>query len=132
MDKFNQTFYSIKKVILEGISLMDKDHGFYIDLDIDTLNKKYVQTEISFDELQEMANGYNITITKLDNNDDKDSLNSIGESFRIESNDKQQIIKFLTSFINPEKLEEVCVWILRDDQISLDDDCMILDKSTLP
>lgn len=99
-----------------------KNHGFYIDLDIDTINKKYVQRETSFEELEELAKYYKITINKLDD----------GESFRIKSDDKQQIIKFLASFINPNKLEEVCVWILRDDQVSLDDDCMILDKSTLP
>ena len=132
MNKFDQTLYSIRKVILEGYAV-GEETGYYIDFDMDKLNEKYVHTPISFDELVSRAKYYKVDIIKLDNSDREQPLDYPNcESFRIKSDDKQKILKFLASFIDVKKIDEVSAWVLRDNQISLDDDAMVLDKSTLP
>ena len=93
-------------------------------------NDEYVNEHLTFDDLLYKSQEYNVNICK--SYEEKDSTEYPPKYFKIEGNKENDILEFLSSFIKPEKLDEVSVWILRDDQISLDDDCMILDKSTLP
>jgi len=77
MNKFKKTYLSIKKLISEEIL---NDSKFFIDMDLDIINKKYCDGGISYDILMwKVKDHFGINIISLDDQN---------KSIRIESTNK--------------------------------------------
>ena len=115
MNKFNQTFISIKKIISEGISF--EKSPCYIDFNLTLIRDKYCDGGIWYEDLIEKASNYGVEVEILEKNTDP-KLIEIEEvkSVRIKSDDKQKLIKFLSSFINSEEFDYVCSWIVSGNE----------------
>ena len=100
MNKFDQTYNSIRKLILE--EYYKEPSKYYIDLDIDLLNKQYCDGGISYEDLMwKIKDFQGVNMISLDDQN---------KSVRLECNDKQLLIDYLR-FIDSKKFDYVCSFI---------------------
>lgn len=105
MNKFDQTYLKIKKIISEEFSRESKQ--YFIDLDLDLINEKYCDGGISYEDLMwRVKDFYGINIISLDDQN---------KCIRIESDDEQLLKDYLGTFINSKKFEETCTFIRNRD-----------------
>lgn len=100
MNKFDATFFSIKRNIIN--ESFNNDIVYYIDLNLDLINKKYCDGGVDIDFIEKNNKFFKIEIIFLD--DTKKSI-------RLRSNSKQKIEALLGTFINSRKYDEVCSFI---------------------
>ena len=105
MNKFDETYLKIKKIISEEILRESKQ--YFIDLDLDLINEKYCDGGISYDDLMwRVKDFYGINIISLDDQN---------KCIRIESDDKKLLEDYLGTFINSKKFDETCAFIRSKD-----------------
>ena len=100
MNKFNETYLKIKKIISEEI--INSPGQYFIDMDLDLINQKYCQDGVDFDFIKKNADNLNIEVISLD---------SSFKSIRLESDNKNRLKFLLSTFIDHEKYDEVCTFI---------------------
>ena len=114
MNKFDQTFISIKKIILEESSF--DNYFYYIDFDLSLMRDKYCDGGIWYNDLIKKSKIYNIKVEILEKNINQ-KLKEIEKVkvVRLKCNNKQQLIKFLSSFINSKEFDYICSFIKRSN-----------------
>ncbi len=114
MNKFNEKYNSIKKILLEGTNLNIESEKCYIELSINFLNEKELcNKNISFEEIKQKSKMYEVLVEDI-------SESSKDQTIRITGKNKQELIEFLSTFIKDDKVDYVSTFILREGESPLD------------
>lgn len=107
MNKFDSIFLSIKRRIVNESLDVNHDIEYHIDLNLNLINEKYCKDGVDISFIEKNNNFFKIEILQLPDNQD---------SIRLISNSRQKIEGLLGTFIDSDKYDEVCSWIILNDK----------------
>lgn len=101
MNRFDQVYMKIKKHILKE----SVNNQYYIDLDLNLINEKYCKGGVDISFIENNNDYFQVNIIILDDD---------GTSIRLESPSDKKLKALLGTFIDFDKYDEVCSWIISD------------------